>query len=74
MSGMTKKVWGEAAGKGPYTGMPRVDILLKAIDKKIKVKKININFVNLLLLVLVISALLVFRIKLDDIQRGSLFF
>ena len=37
MSGMTKKVWGEAAGKGPYTGMPRVDILLKAIDKKIKV-------------------------------------
>ena len=34
MSGMTKKVWGEAAGKGPYTGMPRVDILLKAIDKK----------------------------------------
>ena len=36
-NGMTKSVWSAAAGKGPYTGMSRVDILIKAIDQKLKV-------------------------------------
>ena len=36
-NGMTKSIWSAAAGKGPYTGMSRVDILLKAIDQKLKV-------------------------------------